>query len=79
MQHFIEQYIINVLKNANFLAIHAGRIKLIPVDIGLISYLNNKSKNPYQDEEVNNLLVSSEIEEWSSFMDSLICFINASS
>lgn len=56
LQHFIEQYIINILKNANFLAIHAGRIKLIPVDIGLISYLNNKSKNPYQDEEVNNLL-----------------------
>ena len=56
LQHFIEQYIINVLKNANFLAIHAGRIKLTPVDIGLISYLNNKSKNPYQDEEVNNLL-----------------------
>jgi histone H2A len=56
LQHFIEQYIINILKNANFLAIHAGRIKLTPVDIGLISYLNNKSKNPYQDEEVNDLL-----------------------
>ena len=38
------------------MAIHAGRIKLTPVDIGLISYLNNKSKNPYQDEEINNLL-----------------------
>jgi len=56
LQHFIEQYIINILKNANFLTIHAGRIKLTPVDIGLISYLNNKSKNPYLDEEVNNLL-----------------------
>lgn len=47
LQYFIEQYITNILKNANFLAIHAGRIKLTPVDIGLISFLQNKSNNPY--------------------------------
>lgn len=63
LQHFIEQYIINILKNANFLAIHAGRIKLTPVDIGLISYLNNKSKNPYQNEEINDILSINNDEE----------------
>ena len=44
MQYFIEQYIVNILKNANLLVIHAGRIKLLPIDIGLISYFNNISK-----------------------------------
>ena len=47
LQHFIEQYITDVLRNANYLAIHASRVKLTPVDIGLISFLNGKSKNPY--------------------------------
>ena len=35
MQYFIEQYIVNILKNANLLVIHAGRIKLLPIDIDL--------------------------------------------
>lgn len=47
LQYFIEQYIVNVLQKANLLVIHAGRVKLLPVDIGLISYFNNKCKNPY--------------------------------
>lgn len=47
LQYFIEQYIVNILKNANFLAIHAGRVKLMPVDIGLVSYFYNNTKNPY--------------------------------
>ena len=49
LQYFIEQYIVTVLRNANLLVIHAGRVKLLPVDIGLISFFNNKSKNPYLD------------------------------
>jgi histone H2A len=49
LQYFIEQYIVNILKNANLLVIHAGRVKLLPVDIGLISYFNNNSKNPYSE------------------------------
>ena len=52
LQYFIEQYIVNMLKNANYLAIHAGRTKLTPVDIGLISFLQNKSKNPYIDDNI---------------------------
>ncbi len=47
LQHFIEQYIVKILYNANFIAIHSGRVKLIPSDIALISYFLNDSKNPY--------------------------------
>lgn len=56
LQYFIEQYIINILHNANYLTIHANRIKLSPIDIQLyMSFLTHNSQsefssNPY----VNN-------------------------
>jgi histone H2A len=54
LQHFIEQYITDIIKNANFLAIHAGRVKITPVDIGLISFFEGKTKNPYIEEEITD-------------------------
>jgi len=39
LQYFIEQYIINFLKNANDAAIHCGRVKLMPADIKFICCL----------------------------------------
>ena len=54
LQYFIEQYTVNILSNANFLAIHANRVKLTPVDIGLISFFYNKSKNPYNNEYIDD-------------------------
>jgi histone H2A len=63
LQHFIEQYIVKILTNANFLAIHAGRIKVTPVDIGLISFFNNKSKNPYVQLEDNSIEIFSISDE----------------
>jgi histone H2A len=62
LQYFIEQYIIDLLYNANYLTIHAGRIKLIPSDIQLYSsFMNQKSynpltKNPYVNSENISLL-----------------------
>ena len=53
IQHFIEQYIVNLLKNANFLAIHAGRVKLIPTDIFLINSFLNHAPNPYSSNKQN--------------------------
>lgn len=47
IQYFIEQFIVKILYNANFLAIHARRVKILPIDIAFISYLINNSKNPY--------------------------------
>jgi histone H2A len=54
LQYFIEQYIVKILYNANFLAIHSGRVKLIPTDIALVSYFFNDSKNPYTNNTKNN-------------------------
>ncbi len=47
LQYFIEQYIVKILYNANFMAIHAGRIKLLSVDIAFITYLLDNLPNPY--------------------------------
>jgi len=48
LQYFIEQYIVNLLRNSNFLSIHAGRVKLIPYDILLYNSFTNGGKgNPY--------------------------------
>jgi hypothetical protein len=47
LQYYIEQFIVKLLYNSNFLAIHAGRVKLSSIDIAFMSYLVNNSKNPY--------------------------------
>ena len=39
LQYFIEQYIVDVLKDANSAAIHCGRVKLMPGDIKFIGNL----------------------------------------
>ena len=48
LQYFIEQQIVSILHNANFAAIHAGRVKLIPVDIDFICAIKDGGRNPYQ-------------------------------
>jgi histone H2A len=65
LQHFIEQYIVKLFYNSNFLAIHSGRVKLLSVDIAFISYLYNDSKNPYNSLLNNNsvLEIYDNIEE----------------
>lgn len=64
LQHFIEQFIVKILHNSNFLAIHAGRVKLLPIDIAFVSYLINNSKNPYSTMlDDNNDVLSIELQE----------------
>ena len=58
LQHFIEQYIVKIFYNSNFLAIHSGRVKLLSTDIAFISYLYNDSKNPYNSLINNNSVFS---------------------
>ena len=54
LQYFMEQYIVEFLRNSNFLAIHAGRVKLIPYDILLYnSFINGGRENPYTKSSVN--------------------------
>jgi len=51
LQYFVEQKIVDVLRNANFAAIHANRVKLMPVDINFVQSIISGVKNPYQDEQ----------------------------
>tara|TARA_Y100000389_G_scaffold202309_1_gene247243 strand:- start:658 stop:1830 length:1173 start_codon:yes stop_codon:yes gene_type:complete len=46
-QYFLEQHLIKIIKNANFAAIHAGRVKLMPVDLEFVSALTLGLENPY--------------------------------
>mgnify|MGYP002127914917 CR=1 FL=1 len=39
LQYYIEQFIVDFLKDANSATIHSGRIKLLPVDINFICQL----------------------------------------
>jgi histone H3/H4 len=66
LQHFVEQYVVDILRDANFAAIHAGRRKLMPIDISFVSAIRARSTNPYQmkdlvdNEEVDNEEVDNE-------------------
>jgi len=54
LQYFIEQYIVELLRNSNFLAIHSNRVKLIPYDILLYnSFINGGRENPYTKSSLN--------------------------
>ena len=48
LQYFIEQKIVEILRNANFAAIHAGRVKLMPIDIEFTCAIADGMINPYQ-------------------------------
>ena len=48
LQYFIEQQLLSLLRNANFAAIHAGRVKLMPIDINFVRSIESGLNNPYQ-------------------------------
>lgn len=48
LQYFIEQQLATLLRNANFAAIHAGRVKLMPIDIDFVNSIARGTQNPYQ-------------------------------
>ena len=48
LQYFVEQQVTSLLRNANFAAIHAGRVKLIPIDIDFVRAISSGICNPYQ-------------------------------
>ena len=54
LQSFLEQYLVNILRDANFLAIYANRIKVIGTDIELANIFKNNLKNPYNSFYENN-------------------------
>jgi histone H3/H4 len=48
LQYFVEQKIVEILRNANFAAVHAGRVKLMPIDIDFVCAVVDGVVNPYQ-------------------------------
>jgi histone H3 len=54
LQYFIEQYIVGILKDANFAAIHAGRVKLMLTDIEFISSIRGISTEGFSDKLVKD-------------------------
>ena len=69
LQYFIEQRLASLLRNANFAAIHAGRVKLMSLDIDFVRAISNGTQNPYQigdvveNEEAATDLVSDEDDD----------------
>ena len=70
LQYFIEQQLIVLLQNANFAAIHAGRVKLMPIDIELVYAIATNTLNPYKKssnykttEVINKIIVSEDIKK----------------
>ena len=63
LQYFIEQRIVSILQNANFAAIHAGRVKLMPIDINLVQVISNKLQNPYEEENNENITEIKDVAE----------------
>jgi histone H3/H4 len=61
LQYFIEQYIINILENANRVSVHTGRVKLVSADIKLVNtILHNTSSNK---EYKNNVVEEQEDDD----------------
>ena len=66
LQYFIEQYIVKLLKNSNFLAIHNSRVKLIPSDILLYnSFFNGGKGNPYIESNLNLFSLAENVDNMS--------------
>lgn len=63
LQYFIEQQLSSLLRNANFAAIHAGRVKLMPIDINFVRAVESGLKNPYQTNINSTILPDDEVRE----------------
>ena len=67
LQYFIEQQLTTLLRNANFAAIHAGRVKLMSIDIDFVNSMVRGTQNPYQMSDIVNIeedqVVNNEEEE----------------
>jgi histone H3/H4 len=55
LQYFIEQYIVNILKDANAAAIHTGRVKLMLTDIEFICSIRSLSTDGFTDKPVKKI------------------------
>jgi histone H3/H4 len=68
VQYFIEQQIVDLLQQANFAAIHAGRVKLVASDINFILNIKKYNCNPLTNDsssllEINNSILSATLPQ----------------
>ena len=69
LQYFIEQQITSLLRNANFAAIHAGRVKLMPIDIDFVNAISSGGLNPYQQKSLETSDTTLEVVEQENTVD----------
>jgi histone H3/H4 len=69
LQYFIEQQITSLLRNANFAAIHAGRVKLMPIDIDFVNAISSGGLNPYQQKSLDTNDTTLEVVEQENTVD----------
>lgn len=66
LQYYIEQFVIDFLRDANAAAIHANRVKLIPTDINFIAKLRNYEElNPGKVDSDDDNIISLKVNEVS--------------
>ena len=54
LQYYIEQYIVDILKDSNMAAIHAGRVKITLNDIEFICNIRSFSTKGFDDKSIKN-------------------------
>lgn len=69
LQYFIEQRIVHILRNANFAAIHANRVKLLPIDIKFVQFISSNTKNPYFSSTDNDITQENDLQENEDNLD----------
>lgn len=65
LQYYIEEYIVDILKDANYAAVHAGRVKMMLTDIEFICNLRGLSTVGFSDKTLKDKEVNiiNEIDE----------------
>ena len=61
LQYYIEQYVVDILKDANMAAIHAGRVKLMLTDIEFICNLRGISTKGFTDPLIKQKKISDDV------------------
>lgn len=64
LQYFIEEKLVDILHDANYCAMHAGRIKILPIDLDFTMFVKYGQNNPYKsDSPTMDVLDVSDIKE----------------
>ena len=48
LQYYIEEKLVDILHDSNYCAMHAGRIKILPIDLDFTMFVKYGQNNPYK-------------------------------